>query len=153
MQREQLLSMAPTAQVRELATELLRDGKVHSRREIVESVKEQGRRFGFPAFREGHLAGGVREAVTNMNCTRIGRGMFQAPPSAAGSSRENDGGDTEGAGPVSLRQRSIDVCGKAASDLADIAREINYATAGEEELRLLGRLREYVARLRDFENY
>ena len=68
MTREKLIANQPTAQVRLLAEELLEDGYVHTRKEIEEYVVVQGEQMGLPIFRQGHLAGGIRQATTNMNC-------------------------------------------------------------------------------------
>ena len=152
MNREQLMAMRPTAQVRTLAAELLQDGRIHSRQEIVEYVKEQGRRKNLPVFREGHLAGGIREAVTNLGGERLERGTFRIPPQ---SEAVPDGAEPaevpeEIPAVVSCSRRAEEVCDDARKRLTEISREIDYVSADEAELKLLLRLREYVRLLEEF---
>ncbi len=151
MKRDQLTAMAPTAQVRTLAMEFLKDGEIHSRREIVEYVLEQGKLNRLPPFREGHLAGGVREAVTDLKCEKIGRGMFQAPQShTEGLAADSEDSVEETDKALSCMQKAIIICNEASDRLAEVALEINYATADDREANMLMRLREYVRLLRKF---
>lgn len=141
MERDRLLVETPTAQVRLIVEEYLSDGKVHSRKDIVEHVKELEKRYDLQTFREGHLAGGIREAITNLDCERIGRGTFCMR-------REKTDEQNE----ITPGRRAAMVCENTRRELGEISRMIDYVTADEAELNLLSKIRECVGCLKDYED-
>ena len=144
MERERLLVEKPTAQVRILSEEFLSDGKVHSRKQLVDYAQQKGREFGLPPFKEGHLAGGIREALANLQCEKLGRGTFRA---TLAEHREEP----------SCWEKAADVCAETMQQLTAISREIDYVNASERELQLLMKVRECVQKLQnyrdEFRNY
>lgn len=140
MEKERLLVEKPTAQVRLIVEEYLSDGKVHSRKDIVEHVKMLEKRYNLQTFREGHLAGGIREAITNLDCEKIGRGTFCMR-------REKTDHQDE----ISLGQRAALACENARLEISEISGMINYVTANDSDLNLLSKMRECVVCLKDFE--
>lgn len=138
MERERLLIEKPTAQVRILVEEFLSDGKVHSRKEIVAYLQQQAKLLELPVFREGHIAGGIREATTNLNCEKVGRAIFQLK-----ISRDEE--------EESCGQRAADICKTAMEQLIVISREIDYVNANEQEITLLTKVRECVQQLKRFQ--
>ncbi|MBQ7774586.1 MAG: hypothetical protein IJ379_01570 [Lachnospiraceae bacterium] len=142
MKKERLIKETPTAQVRLLAEERLSDGKPHSRKDITEYVKEQGKLMGLPVFREGHMAGGIREATTNLECEKVGRAVFQM--NADVQVKEN-------ISEVNCWKQAAEVCEGAQSQLTVISRNIDFVTAGTEELAGLNKLRECVQLLKEYQ--
>ncbi len=128
----------PTAQVRILVEEFLADGKVHSRKEIVTYLQQQAKLLGIPVFREGHIAGGIREATTNLDCEKMGRAVFRLKTFC----------DEE---EESCGQRAADICKTAMEQLVVISREIDYVNANEQEIMLLEKVRECVQQLKRFQ--
>ena len=141
MEKERLIVEKPTAQVRLIVEEYLSDGKVHSRKDIVEHVKALEKIYNLQTFREGHLAGGIREAITNLDCEKVGRGTFRMK-------REK----TEISNEISIGQRAATACENARQELSAISKMIDYVTADDSELRLLTKIRECVMQLKDFED-
>ncbi len=154
MDRDQLMSMTPTGQVRVLVMELLADGGIHSRKELVDYAKNQGKRYGLAPFREGHIAGGVREAITNMNCVKLDRAMYRAGQTEnavnMGNMGRNDKNDVMTM-PPSVSEQAAAVCADVRRRMTDLSRQIDYVTAGDEELELLARIRECVKKMEEFE--
>lgn len=154
MDRDQLMSMAPTGQVRVLVMELLSDGGIHSRKEMVDYAQNQGRRYGLAPFREGHITGGVREAITNMNCVKLDRAMYRAEQTENVGNMGNVGRNGEinaMAMPPTVSEQAAAVCVDVRRRMTDLSRRIDYVTAGDEELELLARIRECVKKMEEFE--
>lgn len=142
MEKQKLVLMKPTAQVRALTEEVLRDGEVHSRSEVVAYIKKTAEQYHLPPFREGHIAGGIREALTNLECEMLGRGTFQA----------KKGKDTDmGKKTVSLGEAAAEVCENAKEQLIRLSREIDYVSASEKELEFLSCLRNCVKLLEEYQ--
>lgn len=145
MRAEELKRASQTAQVRMLAEELLSDGQVHSRKEIVDYVTEQGKKMGLDVFRTGHMAGGVREATINLECEKVGRATFQAKvPKAQGTERFT-------AEAKDADERAAEVCESAREQLALIAKDIDFVNADEAQMAQLMRLKACVQKLKSLE--
>lgn len=140
MEREKLLLETPTAQVRILAEEILRDGKPHSRKEVVDYIIKKGMILELKPFREGHLAGGFREATTNLKCEKIGRGKYQATLEAPHIVPCN-----------SRMAKAADVCETAWQNLTVIGREMDFFNADEAELHQMNQLKECIKHLQEYE--
>ena len=135
--------------------ELLSDGGIHSRKEMVEYAQNQGKRYGLTPFREGHITGGVREAITNMNCVKLDRAMYRAGQTEnagnMGNVGRNDKIDAMSM-PPTVSEQAAAVCADGRRRMTDLSRQIDYVTAGDEELELLARIREYVKKMGEFES-
>ena len=139
MDKNRILIEKPTAQVRIMSEEFMADGKIHSRKQIVDYVQQQGKMLGLPPFRESHLAGGIREATTNLQCEKLGRGTFRAVFSEKGSE-------------LSCWDRAASICDKAIEQLTDVCRDIDYVNANDKELELLATARDCVKKLHDYKD-
>lgn len=137
MEREQLLRETPTAQVRILACEKLADGQIHSRKELVDYIVDCGNTMNLPQFREGHLSGGIRQALTNMNCEVLGRAKFRATINLQERSV------------LSLSQRAAQACQAFREQMISLSREMDYVNAGEDEMLELEKLRKFVQSLKE----
>lgn len=141
MEKELLWTMSSTAQVRFLMEELLGDGEEHTRKEVVEYVQRKRQEMGLPPCREGHLAGGIRQAVAELECQQSERGRY----------RLKKPGTTVSYVPKTRRERAAEVCADAISRLRQVAREIDYISAGEDELEELKDLKACVEAIDDWQ--
>ncbi len=139
MEREILAAATPTSQVKLLASEKLSDGQVHTRKELVEYIVRQGRMFGFPPYRDGHISGGIRQAVQIMKCESPSTGKYRATVRPAEGQQ------------LSKFQRASRICLSAREQLTDLAQDINFVTAGEGEMAFLLKLKECVQTLHSYQ--
>lgn len=128
----------PTAQVRLFCCELLRDGKVHTRKELINYANTKGKELGLEPFREGCLTGGLRQAVINMKCEKLGSGIYRAPLKVTIDE-------------PSLSEKAADACNSCIERLSDISREIDYINADESEIELLVELKKCVADIKKWQ--
>lgn len=139
MDREQLLRETQTTQVRILACERLADGQIHTRKDIIDYIVQCSDTMHLPRYREGHLAGGIRQALTNMNCEALGRAKFRATVSLQEPSVLS----------LSLSQRAAQACQAFREQMISLSRETDYVNASEEEMRELEKLKKFVQSLKE----
>lgn len=137
MDREQLLRETQTTQVRILACERLADGQIHTRKDIVDYIVQCSDTMHLPRYREGHLAGGIRQALASMNCEALGRAKFRATKNLHEPSA------------LSLSQRAAQACQAFREQMISLSRETDYVDASEEELRELEKLKKFVQSLKE----
>lgn len=139
MDRNWLITQSPTAQVRIFAEELLKDGLIHSRREISQYIEQQRRNYNLPEYRIGHESGGIQQAT--VNCEKLGRASYRLRVTSQNGSEE--------AAPISRSQAAVQVLDHAIKQLSALAREIDYISADSEEMQELEKLKSTVQSLHD----
>lgn len=77
MKKEELINLPRTIQARNFAIELLKDGNIHTRKELGKYIRERGKAYGLNEFRESHIAAGIREASIFLGCAKPERGVYQ----------------------------------------------------------------------------
>lgn len=145
MERDILRLESPTAQVRMLTCEFLKDGKAHSRKEIIQYIEEQKTMLQLQNFTEGHISGGIHQAIASLECERLGRGTFRIkrPQTETGGLSE----ETE----RSRRDKVAEILQNAIQQLTALAREIDYINADDEEIKELEKIKKCVCSLREME--
>lgn len=139
LNKEIIIRHHPTAQVRLLCCELLNDGKVHTRKELINYVNSKGNEWGLEPFSEGCLTGGLRQAVINMKCEKLGSGIYQAP--LKNSMDE-----------LSLPKKVAEICDSYIDRISEISREIDYIEADENEIEMLIKLKNFVIDLKKWKD-
>lgn len=139
MDRNWLITQSPTAQVRIFAEELLKDGLIHSRKEISRYIEQQRRNYNLPEYRIGHESGGIQQAT--VNCERLGRASYRLRVTSQNGSEEF--------APISRGQAAVQVLDHTIMQLAALAREIDYISADSEEMQELEKLKSTVQSLHD----
>lgn len=139
MDKNLLIKQSKTAQVRILTEEFLCDGCIHSRREIVENLQKQQERLGLPEWTPGNIAGGIQQAT--MNCEKLGRGSFRVKPKASNNPDEPR--------TLSRSQAAAQIIQNAIDQLSELARQIDYLNATEEEMSDLEKLKDSVQKLKE----
>lgn len=77
MKREELIDLPRTIQAKNLAIELLKDGNIHTRKELGDYIREKGKAYGLNEYRESHIAAGIREASIFLGCAKPEKGVYQ----------------------------------------------------------------------------
>ena len=139
MDRNLLVLQSPTAQVRIFAEELLKDGRIHSRKEISQYIEQQRKNYNLPEYRAGHESGGIQQATAN--CERLGRANYRC--------RITSQDTAEAEVPVSRSQSVIQILEQAVSQLSVLSREIDYISADAEEIQDLEKMKSTVQSLND----
>lgn len=142
MNIQELRQASPTAQVRMLAEAFLSDKEKHPRKQIEEYVVSEGRKLGLEPFRNGHIAGGIREATINMECIKLDRAVYQATISKSQETVEEE---------KRVDEMAADVCKNAWEEISAIARQIDFVNADEAQMAQLMRLKACVQKLRILE--
>lgn len=140
MDKEVLKRESATAQVRIFVSELLSDGKPHTRKEMMEYIRRQASYYGLGQFRDGCLAGGIRQAVINMNCRKLGTGIYQAQ---IDETEENDN---------SVSAWAARYCQAAIDNLRMLSKRIDYITATDDEINNLQKLKQCVNDITGWKN-
>lgn len=129
----------PTAQVKILAQELLSDNQVHSRQDILQYVVERGRELELPSFSSGVLNGGFQQAVSDEKCERLDTGTY----------RMIDENEEHYSYELSIYQQAANVCDNSIVKFQNLARNIDYITATDDEVEYLENLRECIDELKN----
>lgn len=130
-------SKKPTAQAKELAVELMRDLKPHSRQDIINHIQRRGRELGLAAFRQGCLSGGIQDMASMPECRKLGTGLYQFVA------------DTDNSTNISLTNQACEVCENTIASIQKIARQVDYITASEKETAELNKLKRSISSLED----
>ena len=130
-------TLKPTAQVRALGLDLLKDNKPHSRQEIIEYIKKCGEKYRLPSFSSGCIAGGIQSILDMPECQKLGAGIYKLNEDNALQLN------------IPLIDQAVRICETAVSDIRSIARKIDYITASVEEEKTLETLKECVNRLEE----
>lgn len=139
MDRNLLIAQSPTAQVRMLAEDLLKDGRIHSRKEISEYIERQRKYFNLSVFSAGHKSGGIQQATAN--CEKLGRASYRLRTAIRDTS--------EAPAPISRNQTVVQILDHAVVQLSTLAREIDFISADAAEIRELEKLKSTVQSLND----
>ena len=145
-----LLKSSPTARVKILALNLLSDGLVHSRKEIVEYVIKKGKEYGLEDFRQGCISGGIRKAVNTPSCEKLESATYRM--SVAKKKPENcvehtvyeHVGDDPHKENENISLRFIKMCDGFSDKLTALSREIDYVNADDEEIEQLNLMRQCI---------
>lgn len=136
---DMLRKQFPTAQVRILCNHRLSDGKIHTRKDLIEYAKEQGKKLGLDTFREGHLTGGVRQCLMNDKCEKIGPATYRLI-----INEEHD--------EKSISSHAAEICENFINQMTSLSREIDYICADEKEMNLLDKMRKCVLDLKKYKD-
>lgn len=139
MDRNLLIAQSPTAQVRMLSEDLLKDGRIHSRKEISEYIEQQRKYYNLAVFSAGHKSGGIQQATAN--CEKLGRASYRLRATISDTS--------EIPAPISRDQSVIQIIDYTVAQLSALAHEIDFISAGAAEIRELEKLRSTVQSLND----
>lgn len=142
MDRDMLIAQSPTAQVRIFAEELLRDGQIHSRREISQYIKQQRKKYDLQEYTAGHESGGIQQATAN--CEKLGRASYQLKTTSRDTS--------EPMAPISRSERVVQILNHTVAQLSVLAREIDFISANQAEMQELEKLRSIVENLNEIKN-
>lgn len=132
---EEFISLKkPTAQAKILAIQLMSDHAVHSRKEIIQYIKDKGAELGLPEYSEGVISGSLQSILSMPECEKLGVGTYRL----VSSDEKND---------ISLLGQASNICENAIADIQNIARKIDYITASDDELKDLQKLKSCVVEL------
>jgi hypothetical protein len=132
MDERTLRAASPTAQVRIICEEFLSDGNPHTRKQMEKHIKERLQLLGLPVPSSGCLSGGIRQAIHNKNCIKLGTALYQAPATSSELSAER------------RMDKAVDCLGSAINTLVALAHEIDYITASENEIDELNLLKDCI---------
>ncbi len=139
MDLNMLLKESPTSKVRILAMELLSDGNVHTRREIVQYIREKEKQYRLEHFSDGCMSGGIHQAVNGFGCEKVGSAKYRMTNIAPAVKAEN-----VDKSPKRITVRASELCEELVEGLTVLSREIDYVNADDEELGQLNLIRECI---------
>lgn len=126
-----------TSKVRILCEQLLSDCEPHTRREMEEYIISNFSLLGLARPTHGCLSGGIRNAIQNKNCTKLGTALYQAP--AESSAQETA---------PSRILRASECIEAAISTISSIAHEIDFIEANAAETDELTKLKACILSLK-----
>lgn len=144
MDLEVLLKESPTSQVRMLAEDLLSDGKVHTRREIVQYIREKGKQYRLEHFSDGCISGGIYQAVNGFGCEKVGSAKYKMTNIATLTHSDSKANEAKNIG-----DEAAELCEELVARLTVISREIDYVNADENEIKQLDLMRECISKVKN----
>ncbi len=140
MDREILLKMSSTAQVKILCDELLADGKPHTRKEIEHYIELKLKLLGIIVPSQGCISSGILQSVKKENCIKLGTGLYQLELISGENAKKERGA------------KAADCLQTAINTLTALTRTIDYVTADDSEIAELDKLKNCIngiSKLRD----
>ena len=134
MNKNDLVLKTPTTQCKLLTLNLLQDGFAHSRQEITNYIIAKQEEYNLPVYSKNAIGAGIKQAVNMPNCERIDTGTYKMRI----VNSEN----------FSIYNQFQDICDNAISKLTELARGIDFITAGNEEEVQLKQIKACISELK-----